>query len=373
MSVSFFDKNVHITKDQSATTLCCAIGRGSRNSSHAQIWIEQINENDELKRYFMHLRGPKFTEHTRDENFNGYSCKLGMSTQGVVEVRDDRHFENVKFSGKSETWLREANKVEQMVELARREQNDPHSIPKAFSIFGSKSVFSTKVGAYKTDDESVKFLINAHKSLFKTLFRAAHETANKLGAKALSDFNVVPVGGLLWGANSYNIVDRAIKIAQIETEYFWEGSYDGEVTTNYLSWESLLGKGSISSLASSLKMCKSIEEAQQCVKRIDLQGFERIVLSRLLEQVEKVEKKVEKIYAKISKHLDFPKDLVKGNETFFSYYKKLVRRLYKNCEKTSLIPDNCFTWARDKLELIDVELGSKPSDKWCANTRKYLN
>ena len=63
--------------------------------------------------------------------------------------------------------------------------------------------------------------------------------------------------------------------------------------------------------------------------------------------------------------------ILEYNKDYLIVYKKLLAMVYENSEIMRFKGDNCFTWIREKMKIIDIQLEEKYWDKIIANPKWY--
>jgi hypothetical protein len=88
--------------------------------------------------------------------------------------------------------------------------------------------------------------------------------------------------------------------------------------------------------------------------------------------------RIQKLAHKISR--DYPKLTERVNELVSNFnkdplktYRDLLYTIYENTDLRPIKPDSCFTWAQEKLALIDVEMEKKWFESILSPTKCYIH
>lgn len=423
---SFFNSEIIITQDYSAVTMICAEpkskcgGKSQPTSRHAQLIIEKINKNGALHRFIMELEGPS-SSRRRNEALNGCTTNAVVYSNGAIIHVHDKSLNQVRYSHKSETWRQKADVVEKMINQAKNEMDNPLAYPNAFSIFGSKSIFSSQVSTYQTDHPFLKQLLLVNKSLFKFLYKTSKATIEKYGKKMLKNPAFIPYTTFFSGECGVNVVSNAIYLAShssgafIGTKTVYSGKGNERTENVYEILSKTIGEQTVSEIESFLKLAKNNEERKNIIDRIkekykkqaeesdfkEMSAWDilnnkimRLKIDSLIKkqewEIKFAEKTLNSIFEETNEYAEIFKkyfdktpviienknvsqemlDSFKGD--YIALYRKTLRIVAKHSDLKYLQPHNCFTWAREKLKMIGVKIKEKKSEKYWANTRDYL-
>jgi hypothetical protein len=217
---SYFDASVLVDRDHSAVTMICD---SNRAKNHALLAVEMIDENQSLTIHFVHLKGLFSHQNPNKGVFQGCCCSTGFRRMGIVEIRDMTG-KTIDYTHKSSTWIRSAEKVQDLMRRAELERDNPSEFPRPFSIFGNKSILTSDLDTFKITNPLVAAIANCNKTLFKWLYRTAKETIKKYPLDEryqhpnnIDNPNFIPWGGILWGENGVDLIDAAIE--ELKNEY----------------------------------------------------------------------------------------------------------------------------------------------------------
>ena len=143
---SQFDSSQQINQNNWAVTMVCA-----QKGNHAMLIIEGVNEIGKTFTKRAHLMGPYTSSEQNKGMVRGFNCYFGFGKIGRVAV-EDKTDKKIYFSVKSETWIRSAEKVNTLLTAAENEEKNQLANPRAFNIFGRKSIFASNVETFQIDD-----------------------------------------------------------------------------------------------------------------------------------------------------------------------------------------------------------------------------
>jgi len=283
MIASIFDSSKMIDQNNWATTLISA-----QKGNHAMLCIEGIDRTNRVFVRRAHLLGPYTACEEDNGRVQGSYCYFGFGRIGRVRV-EDKTGKEIRYSTKTDTWIRSAAKVSALLTQAKKEEEDPLANPQAFNIFGRKSLFANKVTTFKIESLLLKKIYQYNPNLLMKLYQK--------------------------GMDKSKAVDGLLKCGTVLSNPFYDNPVISGIRELYLYCKVLLIKSYFD--------------------RIELELQSKITLQM----------KPRELYREI-------------------VYKKLMKQV-------RILPNSCFTWARKKLEIIDVELESKSIEFIISPTKMY--
>lgn len=394
---SYFDDNVFINRDNWAVTMICNSESSGQQVSffgnnHAMLVVESIKKSGELFRQIIHLTGPASVQQPNEVMFLGSYCYVGMLRIGKV-LLSSKNITNVSYTHKSETWLRSAEKVRIMRRDAKKERDHPSEFPRPFSIFGNRSVFTSHLETFKITDPLVNALANSDKKLFLRLYDRTQKCRDGLspGIERLKEpyFNPLidpyPYSYRSHGDGGYNIV-------QSVAWHVWDQGginenqnlIDRVLLKQNFCWRSHISDKRFSEIADLFKKTISSEEREQLIQ--DAPENEKRFFITVRDRFEKsiksyndyirgyFNKAAQKILRKYPQLEDRVHNLQSYcEEDAISTCNQLLMTIYEHSDLCRMKPDSCFTWACEKLKLIDVEIANKGIEFIISPTKMYLS
>lgn len=407
---SYFNPSIVITQQNWATTLICNSTRSRRQtplsgSSHAVIVIEGVKESGKYFRKIVHLTGPDSTNETNTTVFRGSCCSMGMQRIGEVKISDITDKPNVFHTHKSPTWLRSAEKVRDLLHRAELEKNRPFEFPRPFSIFGNRSIFSNDLETFKITDPLIAAIANCDKKLFLKLYDRVKKCRDgaEPGITRLNENYFYPLEdeyphycGPGHPDGGYNIVTSVIN--NLWNDYVRPLTFGEKVIYEFErppQWRSRISDNRVVEIMELFKEAQTseerdrlIEHAPQLEKDFFTLAKERIERMLRLKKEELLDtgtilwwdgygKRVNNLVTKIIlKHSELEERVTNFkrafNESPISSCCHLLLTIYNSTDLCILTPDSCFTWAREKLRLIDVEIEDTGMESCISPTKCYL-
>jgi len=118
----------------------------SSGNNHAVLAVEGIKKTGEAFRQILHLIGPFSHKQPNEVIFKGGCCYAGMLRIGEVKTSNVKFF---RYTHKSETWIRSADKARAMRHVIKEERDNPAAFPRPFSIFGNRSLLTRDLKTFK--------------------------------------------------------------------------------------------------------------------------------------------------------------------------------------------------------------------------------
>ncbi len=392
--ISYFDQNVFIDEKHSAVTMICVQPRPicgfQRSSNHAQIIVERVHKG-KFQRFIIELLGPSsYAE--RNPALNGCSSSALIYSNGaVIIVNDEKHLNKVNYSHKSKTWRCEAAKVEEMLQVAKNQRDNPLEHPKAFSIFGSKSIFTSTASAYQITDPILKKLFLENKSLFVWLYKVAKNTVQKKGIECFNWTEFIPFNYFFSDECGINVVSEAIIFGKDfefptgEIVYLMDsdsGCIDIPIRLNY---KNIVGKKTLDHTYYAFAVTKNDVERKKVVERLKETYSDCSETQHFIERVAYKINEILEDYTEVIKNYFENTPIVIDNENiskkmldecggdYLVLYRKILKMIAEFTDLKSLIPDSCFTWARDLVNTyVGANIEIKDEDKYWAYTKSYL-
>ncbi|MCH9627400.1 MAG: hypothetical protein S4CHLAM2_10390 [Chlamydiales bacterium] len=389
------DCPVYYNEQQWAVTMVC------NRDDHAMLIVEGVLDKIQLLKR-VHLLGPysysKGKEGPSDPSrgfkvvrYHRLTPLYGFHRIGVARV-DNQEGRRVYYTHKSETWIRSAEKVQQLLRQAQAEQANPSEHPRAFCILGRKSKIAPPLTAFEVTDPLVAALGNYQGSLFQQLWSIS-DALSKKEDSALSNAFYYPFGGL--ENVGYDLL-IPFMIVVYENDKRGASHYSLTSTFPFLSierprnYKEQISKERFDQLVAAVKDIAtqsaldaytrnlSDEEQQffleviERLNKIYAQLTQSDRMNRIKKQVKSVFGVVREQHAELiaSERIDalsaaWDADPIRA-------CKELMLHIYASAVLRELPSDNCFTWAREKLTLIDVELPDRPTEALVSKTKLYL-
>lgn len=321
----------NITNDKWGVTLICI-----DNKRHAQIAIQKINEFGERENQVIEFGGPNIFRGTCSADAprtDGLGFWGIHSNIGRVIIRN---FDAIKCTRRTVTYLCDANLVQNMIQSAE-EEKDYLGNPKAFNICGCPSKLAPDVATHRIHSPFLKLLyhVEGHKTLMKIYdFAKKHEedldTEGMLDNEKYNPFSRNGINKFKIGENhqrglietiDYGIEKIKIAYSRMRAIHFLDKS------RNILE----------------------IEEDKEVFK-------EQFLVS---------EEECQEILGKIAWY-------VENLETNpHSAARRFMRSVLTNIEEIEMRPHNCFTWAREKLQMVGIDLPVTDKESFISNTWIY--
>lgn len=400
---SYFNSNLEINREIWATTLVCnsTSSCGGKPSSsgnnHAMIIVEGVKDSGEYFRKRVHLLGPASTDEKNPVAFRGSKCCMGMQRIGRVEIEDRTHRTTEHHTHKSQTWLRSAEKVQNLMRQAELERDKPSEFPRPFSILGNKSVLTSDLETFKITDPLVAAIADCNKEIFLKLYDRVKKCRDGVGIERLNERYFYPMNHL------YRDDDGGYNIARHATWCVWD---ENRVHLPSLleffmledppfCWRSRISGDRMCEIADLFKSTETSEDRERLIEEAPQQEKEFFVsVKKKFEDMLRWHqhgltntrtflgwkgygKRVNDLCAKIIFKYPELEERVTAfmhefGESPISTCCQLLLTIFNSTDLCVLTPDSCFTWAREKLTLIDVEMPSMGIDSCVSLTKCYL-
>jgi len=387
---SLLNSNIYIYRDNWAVTMICNSQSSNRpatssfGDNHAMLAIEGVKKSGEVFRQFVHLMGPLSTQEQRGV-FIGSSCVYTLQRIGAVEIKSN--IKSYRYTHKSETWVRPADQVRLMRREAKQERDRPSEFPRAFSIFGNRSIFSTDLKAFKITDPTVTKIASVNKALLKYFYNTAKQCIETYTHTIFDDPYFFAETGLFIKGCGFNIVNKAIE------EMSAEVTGNGKTT---IEWKYKLGAKRIKEIRIAfletkttkdrenliIETEKKFDKAQEILGAIDISDkrdkdirFQTLLIQQIDYHTNNCSKLIKKYFDKVSAELDAEttKELLEScNGDMLCVYRKVLKLVADHTDLQFLKPDSCFTWAREKLSIVDVALEDVGIEHIISPTKMYL-
>ena len=398
---SHFNDQIVISQDQWAVTMICNsrisilnITNRFLGNNHALLMIEGVTKANDVFVKKIHLMGEaeKKEKKENDPNkvvFKGLSGGFSrMERLGRVLI-EDRTGEPLHHTHKSETWLRSSDQVQQMIDEAVREKDFPMKYPRPFSILGDKSILTVKLETFEIRDPFINMLANADKSRFEKLYKRveACRDGDVGGIKRLKDRYFYPLKDADPNYNGRGKGNGGISIVGKTFSILW---------FRYIEKADLsLGNGYSVTMNAPIRIhiqklfeaCKTPKEIDRAIHRFTRYEAVRVFLKRgnrwlsaemaemsyaILKDFRRWSKKAIVMFPKMKNEIDAW--MVDFEEDGLAACRHFMIRIYK---KVTLNPpleaDSCFTWARKKLTIIDVNLEDVGIESVISATKLYID
>ena len=373
---SFFNENLTFGREKCAITLICP----QENDTHADLIIEKINKNENKKIYKLSF----YNSGTSGQTF----CFSQIAPEIKIIKSDSTN--TILFSRSTNTWIIDADKAKTLIKIAKKELHDPIEYPTAFSFYGNKSIFSPYIEKIKISNSSdLKKLYQTHPSFYRELVDISNACINKhkVGMNIFRSVFFVPTmeGGYFIDSESFDEIGGETDHYQTNSDS--EGNqYYSKVTVKEHLGSFVYGMKTeirnINNLEELKNYCEMIrirfEKADKEMGGISISGtrYECIkFISSVIQNIHNRFKDVNLVVLRIFKNLKkstFLENIISSCKSdYLMACKKLLIMVHDNSEIIRFKGHNCFTWAREKMRMVNVELGEKFSDKIIANPKWY--
>ena len=191
MTPSLMDPSVMITQKKWGVTMTC-----DPTGFHARLVFEGLKEERDPNPYFYqvaHLTAPLRS-----------ICKSVHSHTGSIDLSDEKDrekFTNVKYSKKTQTWLRTKEDIEALIHNIKQETG--REVP--FHICGRKSIFAHAVEIFEIYDPLVAEIKKQSEILFLHIYDSAQNNGDYTGMSG-EDFTTA-IAEVFRGINRYMIAE----------------------------------------------------------------------------------------------------------------------------------------------------------------------
>lgn len=403
---SYFNPDILITRDYWAITMICnseSSGRPAISSggSHAMLVLEKVKKTGEFFRQVIHLVGPG--AHKEPKNGVAFlGCPFYAIHNRVGDVlflKDGKHIQDARYTHKSETWLRAADKVRVMRREAKLERDNPTIYPRPFSIFGDRSVLTKDLETFKITDPFIAAFAYCDKLLFLKFFDRVQKCRDGLspGIERLHERYFNPLeDNDLYACGDH--ADGGYNVAKVSTFAVWKSwQRVGNVVDNIGNWfgPEFLGRERNLRLRNNISEERAVEIANLFAHSETPQNREKLIQSApdhekkffvtvkarfeqqlkdlnayILSDFKSVKLKIVSTYPALNERVqDFmnvcEKDALRA-------CRQIMWLIHEHASLCRITPDSCFTWAREKLLLVDVELTDVGTERLLSPTKMYL-
>jgi hypothetical protein len=323
-TISKLDPNTEISRSIWAVTMVT-----DKGSFHVRLVFEGIRKDLSSFFIYSHLQGPK-TWRRPQAIFN---CLFGWSKEANIEISRKIEHAKLKLEGygkRSETWIRPREQIKLIINAIKAEKakQDTHKI--LFSFFGKRSFLTKKAEFWETDNRELNQLKKSNPKRFEYLAELS-ETKSLTETKTLNCED--PEKKLL---TTVQIIDRKRKL-------------------NRTLWYVYL-------LSMTFYMIKHMYIAGRAFKNKDLiTGILTLYIGTFKLLPISVPFMMYNFF-----RVGFFDLSVNREQRFLELFNKEVKNVIKT-------PNSCYTWAEEKLLIIDVHLPKNFLDKLIAISTLYVN
>lgn len=349
MLVSYLDPSVSLDENSWGVTMTRA-----RRSFHATIIVERIwNSNDKtVNMAVAHLVGPtlcKDIEVVKD-------CYSGYGKMGIIEVKEKADPTRIRYSSKSKTYCVSREKVEVMWAQIKKEEANQNEHPVPFSIFGRESFITKNREYFEISHPELRELYQENPLKFSYLYDLYVENTSIKTGRWGNPWHVQDItrsSSLLYSPLHY--IEFAVAGAQKASEETERLYLKNQTHIKMVSFA--FGVYLICSFCS-IKLPLQLEEKGR-LSSIPSQAF--------LGMMSKVYSLFFKLF--VNSSAPIAQWIIQKKAAQNKHHLELIEKFVK---RKFIDPDSCFTWAREKLQLLDIDMGVCKSDRLIAVTGLYI-
>ena len=402
---SHFNDEIVISQNEWGVTLICnsrSSGSNTRfiGTNHAEIMIEGVTKTNDVFTHKIHLMGeaekkekkPKEPKEN-DPNkvvFKGLACSCaGMERVGRVLV-EDKTGKRLHHSHKSETWLRPSGQVQKMMDEAVIEKDFPMQNHRPFSILGDRSWFTVNLETFEIRDTFVNMLANSDSRKFEKLYKRVETCKNGSyeGIQRLKQQYFYPLKDFYPHMNGYGKGDGGFSLVKTTMDILWFRRIEEPNRPSDVFLKRYEMRGRVRYDVQELfESCTNPEEIDRAIDEYTEFEPVRAMLKQgnrwltdeineknyfILKDFRKWAQKAIAMFPQMKNEIDAW--MVDFEEDALSACRNFMMRIYENSAlNPPLEADNCFTWARKKLALIDVQLEDVGIESVISATKLYMN
>lgn len=178
-SVGYYSQmqpSLELTEKRWAVSL---VVQNTRFSMHTMLVIETLQGNT-IRNFKAHLMGPSTLQNRKIACKDGGGACYCWGTVGQVDIKElPMEIDHTRFRSQYETWGVSREQAQKMIDQIRKEKDNPSELNRPFHIFGEKSVFSAGRADFEIKDAQLLEMREQNPKRFEKKY-AVYEASREL-------------------------------------------------------------------------------------------------------------------------------------------------------------------------------------------------